>query len=557
MFEKEIKFIVDFNLNKIRKSGTFFTLDKISSAGIHPSILKYISAELDLMIFEDRKRLLNNSMFDYTGKEIARHFSMITREIKRNKRIEFEDLKKLVIQAVSFNANHVVRPRWSLSKLIFDPAPTRTVEEISLILEYPYYYSYTRNILLSYLTKKKITSLSITEFEEIYTKIDNELFAGGNNRLLDNALSSMSDFFNDGAASKDKLSPEVVLVFLKEKGLSEFSHRLRQSASPDAKQKYNLNEIRSIIYAGAVPIEPISHHAKEPEPEAEEEENLNKHAADDIINSIEEAPGEESQTEDTYVKVVSTLPIHGGELNIEKEEELPPAEDNIINKSEEEIAEEINLPIIKDTEPLEEEKVEETELPSGEPQLEEEVLHLPDQEIEEILKDEPEKEITTDEVVTDQDEIKFDLEAKDKLEELYEFEEEKEKPEPDPLILDNFPGLEEQDFNLNELENELKQIEEEFNIPDGPLPSSKEAKKSAAQDIFKFLTDRDIDRIITHIFNEDRDDFTNTLERISECRTYEESTEILKGVFLTYRINPYSRDAVNLTNAVSKYFDKK
>ena len=153
------------------------------------------------MIYEDRKRLLNNSMFDYSGGEISKYFSQITREIKRNKRLEFEDLKKLVIQAVSFNANHVVRPRWSLSKLIFDPSPSRTVEEINLILEYPYYFGYTKNILISFLNKKKVSSFSVNEFDQLYAKIDQELFTQGNHKLLDNALTSISDFFNDGEAS--------------------------------------------------------------------------------------------------------------------------------------------------------------------------------------------------------------------------------------------------------------------------------------------------------------------------------------------------------------------
>ena len=114
-----------------------------------------------------------------------------------------------------------------------------------------------------------------------------------------------------------------------------------------------------------------------------------------------------------------------------------------------------------------------------------------------------------------------------------------------------------QDFNLNELENELKQIEEEFNIPPVPAPPTKNIAKPAAADVFRYLSDKEMERIITHIFNEDRDDFTTTVEKITECRTYEESTEILKSVFLTYRVNPYSRDAVNLTNAVSRYFDRK
>jgi len=70
MFEKEIQFISDFTLNKVKKLGSFFTFEKLFSANIHPAIVQYISAELDYLIYEDRKRLLNNSVFDYSGGEI-------------------------------------------------------------------------------------------------------------------------------------------------------------------------------------------------------------------------------------------------------------------------------------------------------------------------------------------------------------------------------------------------------------------------------------------------------------------------------------------------------
>ena len=49
-------------------------------------------------------------------------------------------------------------------------------------------------------------------------------------------------------------------------------------------------------------------------------------------------------------------------------------------------------------------------------------------------------------------------------------------------------------------------------------------------------------------------DFVTTIERISECSAYKEATEILKGVFFSYRVSPYSKEAVLLTNAVSNFF---
>ena len=76
------------------------------------------------------------------------------------------------------------------------------------------------------------------------------------------------------------------------------------------------------------------------------------------------------------------------------------------------------------------------------------------------------------------------------------------------------------------------------------------------KDPLEYLSRKDIRKITAEVFNEDRDDFENTIEKISECISYEEATEILKTVFLTYRVNPYSKEAVTLTNAISNYFDQ-
>ena len=58
MFEKEIKFIGDFCFNRVRSLGSNFTLEKVIATGIHPAVVQYISAELEFMIYSDRRKLL-------------------------------------------------------------------------------------------------------------------------------------------------------------------------------------------------------------------------------------------------------------------------------------------------------------------------------------------------------------------------------------------------------------------------------------------------------------------------------------------------------------------
>jgi len=74
------------------------------------------------------------------------------------------------------------------------------------------------------------------------------------------------------------------------------------------------------------------------------------------------------------------------------------------------------------------------------------------------------------------------------------------------------------------------------------------------KDLFSYLSRKEVKKIVSNVFLGDDEDFVTTIEKISECGTYKEATEILKGVFFTYRVSPYSKDAVILTNAVSLFF---
>jgi hypothetical protein len=112
----------------------------------------------------------------------------------------------------------------------------------------------------------------------------------------------------------------------------------------------------------------------------------------------------------------------------------------------------------------------------------------------------------------------------------------------------------------DETEPEKEQeVEESLNLEDHVIPEEEDEpapRIERKKDLFKYLTNKEINKITDNIFNEDSEDFTSTIERISESSSYDDATEILKEVFLTNKVNPYSRDAVTFTNAVSNYFNQ-
>lgn len=574
MFEKEIKFIGDFCLNQVKFLGPHFTFQKVTATELHPAILRYISAELEFMIYSDRQKLLQHSYFDYSGKEISDHFRKISQEIKKTKRIAFDDAKKLILQAVSFNANYVVRPNWSLSQLIYNDQDTVSIDELEMMLNYIYYYEHLKKVLLAYLNKRNIVQISKNEFDLILKKIDQELVKSNTEQLIHNALASIGDYFNIGDVERNLVSPVAVEIFLKEKSLFNHLLKLRKGISDPAKKKYTIDTIKKSIYA-----EDVLEEKEEEEPvvETEEEnlgdlaekhaENLDKAGVEELINLEEEeallALYEEELKEDSS-KEQDDLKVEDNEPEI-VDKVIDAVNDNVevdkIEPSEKEIV----------TEMIEE--YFDGEVPEDEPKkVEEEIAKVEEEESEEIAKEKKVSSIEDEllEVFIDLDEedsdnptmetskVESEVEEEDlpksnideksfEAEEKFEIEEEINFADEDSIV------------NEIETETETSAVEEaapvETEIEEDTADEQfDEEQKIKKKDLFSYLSRKETKKILSHIFLKDEEDFTNTVEKIMDCDSYKEASDILRSVFHWYKVSPYAKDAVNFTNAVSNYF---
>ena len=609
MFENEIKFISDFTLNKVKELGSFITVEKLLSTDIHPSIKKYVEGEVNYLISEDRKKLIENSLFDYSGKEISNYFDLIGAEIKKTKKISYEDIKNIVLQAVSFNANYVVRPKWSLSKLIFGNSKSVSINEIQLMFNYTYYYEYLNNVFLAYLSKKKILNISVTEFELIMNKIDRELFMLHQSKLVDNALYAIADYFSIGGLNKSSVTIESVENFLKEKNLTELLFKLKRAYVNSSKKKVDIDELRKILYSTFTIDSPFVQETEaEPEEVAQDEKHFenplkDNFVADEIIEettdqnilevntsttSIDENEPIELGVKDLFIEDELTSDqedVSKTELNIKTEpdvekaiEQIEPQKFEII--SDEEIKaqldileqsdfitnEEENSDIFNELEIQQEEvientvdetvkktKIDEEELLAN---LTEEIEKSEDEEI--IILDEKEQEdllnfYDNELEISIDDDNNFSLEPKTQL-------------DNEENSLDDLVELKFDHELLNQVEDNddavplekidfIKDLTDENTDAENKVDAQPVLLKKKSEDIFSYLSNKEIDRIIKSLFNSDSEDFANTIEKMSDCSTYEDATHILDSIFKYARIKPHSKDAKLLSDAVAKYFN--
>ncbi len=442
MFEKEIKFISDFSLNKLKSFGSFVTFEKLSTTDLHPAIISYISAELDYMIFRDRKKLLEDSIFDYSGREIADHFNVIAGELKLTKKISFSDIEKLIMQAVSFNINYVVRPKWSLAKLIYNDQDFVSVDELERMLNYLYYFDYVKNVLTAFISKRKVIQLTLTEFDLILNKIDRELFKSNSEELINNALHSIADFFNIGSIEKNRISLQAVEIFLKEKNLMDHVLKLSQTISDGSRKKYEIEDIKKVLYA-TVELKPDSISGYEAV-ESVLEENV---SADTVQQDIEgtDAPEEtdDAQEQNSYdeTEIITEEKIKSSSVSDENIDDKTDVESLIGDALEDESPNEA----IEDQLPIEEEFQNEFMIPDEENsksaiqdevvESEENIIVEDDLEtaLVEDLKELMDEEINSEESLTEAEPVNDNKETNVK-DENNEIEKEEDTSEEDELL---------------------------------------------------------------------------------------------------------------------------
>lgn len=586
MFEREIKFIYDFNLNKVNKLGPYFTYEQLISSELNPAIMHYISAEIDFLIFEDRQKLLKNSVFDYSGEKINHLFSQIGDEVKRTKRFSLEYISKLILHASSFTINFLVRPKWTLVKFVFDEGQHKTTSEIKQILNYLYYYKHLKTILISYINTKKIISMNAEEFTALFEKVDSLGVETYLPSVLTGSLKSMAEFFNIGEVQKNKIPLIAVLTFLEEKNLTKHVEKLKEIFGEDDNLKFSINEYQktfdSILHEKEeiieseniadifepvvveeqdidIPEEEIvkdepNENLNENKPEAFTEDEIEKEIhndnVDDLTNFIEDINEEveeekpaERKTTKIRINVKKNNEIEKIEVPEEQSEESPLSEvmenveddNDLFQRFEENIVEDV----IEESEPQEE-------------ILEEDSIDQPDIEVKE---DEFEKAEEIVDSLMDQKNNYIDFTEDEEVQDIYEEADKTLKEIEDKLntgdeeekesMLQSILGnKEDDDFDEKELPT----------IQKNKMPANGESKK---MDLAELLEHKDMTKIIEVVFEYDIEEFSNTLEDIMDCDDLESATELINKTLKQHGINRKSKEAELFKQIISEFFNRR
>lgn len=341
MLKEQVFNILETNYSKIIFDNDIVSYKTILESDIHPSIKNYIKSELKILFSRDKALIKKKSVFNYSSVKTDFLFHQIFDELIKSTFISSEEVNNLLLQAISFNLSHLIKPNWSLKKLIFNDKKNISSNDFFYLIEYAYFYPYQKNIVIKYFKKFDKNLIESEKFEEILKKIDLLLFKEHRKEILLDFHTTALNYTNSSLTNC--LQSEVILSFLLDKGLTEDYKKIKQYF--DAKKKYELSktEFEEVLFQiDKVPLESETIQEQPAftlfkDEDELKDSNLNEEKAEieNVDNKIQlEDNSDKNENFTLFDEELEEFSLHlESETDLEKKFELHPQQNDTHNKN--------------------------------------------------------------------------------------------------------------------------------------------------------------------------------------------------------------------------------
>ena len=382
--------------------------------------------------------------------------------------------------------------------------------------------------------------MNVEEFEELITKTDRISVESNFNGIISNSLTAMAEFFNIGQMQKTKIPLTAVELFLEEKNLPIHLQKITEVFGTDENATYYISDYMRILNSVIILEDEVIEETEQQEFELEnvEQENLvtetpNEQIENDLLIQDNFEINQSNQEENNLNKVDENELIHEKDVNNDTSTNESIDEDNDVDTNETMDKSEIDL--IDETNFENEEFVGFTNEEIDELRNEVNLVQENEDEEEPLDKDQLQEENYFQNNQEEIDNIETDINSENDM-----------KNESDNFNYEQNQILTNQDVTENEVE-----ISDETN---SDFISSPEQNKKL--ELIEIIEQKDVSKIIETIFDFDFDDFSNTLEEISQCKNIDDAILTLNDMLSKRKINPNSREAESLKNIITEYFNQ-
>lgn len=246
MLKEQVFNILGKNFSKISCDNEIVNYKTILESDIHPSIKNYIKSDLKILFSRDKALIKKKSVFNYSSVKTDFLFHQIFDELIKSTFISSEEIKNLLLQAISFNLSHLIKPNWSLKKIIFNDKKNISSNDFFYLIEYAFFYHYQKNIVIKYLKKFDYDLIDSEKFEETLKKIDSKLFQENKREILVDFFNIALDFID--TAKTNFLQTDIILSYLSDKGLAEEFDTIKKYIDKNKIDKLSKTEFEQILF---------------------------------------------------------------------------------------------------------------------------------------------------------------------------------------------------------------------------------------------------------------------------------------------------------------------
>ncbi len=301
-------------------------LTYLLTRNIPESVKHFFDQEVELWLREEAEKFSSNERFDYDLPEVQQLIDKIFDILKQTAKFSLNKFNQLLERAIKLEANYLIRPHQTLTQFLFKDSYLITTMDVYDMLKYFDKFQYYKDALTDYFNLKYMREISQNQFEELITKIDEQVYSRDPINTTLQTVKTIINFLNEGRSSSDSLPVDVLIQAFEDRNLHQFV-RLVEAEKAEGTQEISLADLETLLRTGKT--------VKQRKLEAEKEREKKV-----LFEKIQDIEAAKPEIEVEKIAVEEKVEIIEPEFTFEEETEAEAAVEEAPEEETEEVAEE-------------------------------------------------------------------------------------------------------------------------------------------------------------------------------------------------------------------------
>ncbi len=245
MFEKEVQNIKQKILSHASGRDQI-SLSEIMNWDIPQPLKDYFNIFAERILSEELLSVLYSKRFDQENIDFIEARKRLMGTLKNALMLNYSEFENALDKASKFAINFILRPEWTLAKVIFKNENTKTTEQILESLSNFNEYTYYKKLLEKVLEKYQSNEIKLELFQRILRKIDEEVMKNVSIKDMLSIIEPVFKFFKF-ANDENAVPAEALIIFFNDKGAENIVKEIELERDLHRRAKFTINDVEIIL----------------------------------------------------------------------------------------------------------------------------------------------------------------------------------------------------------------------------------------------------------------------------------------------------------------------